>query len=145
MESDIIVSLGTSDTLFFSLKEPAIFMNGHVFCSAVHADGFLALLCFKNGSLTRERIRDTYGGKSWTEFEGLLNSTPRGNFGNMGLYFDNQEIAPFAKPGDYRWNSEGKPVTRFSTGEIEVYALNLKGNMLFLFQNLLPLIWIIDL
>ncbi|KAL0270453.1 UNVERIFIED_CONTAM: hypothetical protein PYX00_007865 [Menopon gallinae] len=129
LENDIIVSLGTSDTLFFPLKNPAIFVNGHVFCSAVNKDEYLALLCFKNGSLTRERIRDTYAGKSWAEFESLLNSTPRGNFGNMGLYFDNQEIAPFAKPGDYRWNSEGRPVNRFSTGEIEIRAL-IEGQLL---------------
>ena len=39
---------------------------------------------WKNGSLTRERIRDESAGGSWDHFNQLLDSTPRGNFGNVG-------------------------------------------------------------
>lgn len=47
------------------------------------------VLCsFKNGSLTRERIRDTYAKGSWEEFSRLLESTPRGNLGNFGKFID---------------------------------------------------------
>lgn len=45
---------------------------------------FRLIFSFKNGSLTRERIRDTCAEGSWKLFNELLNSTPRGNFGNMG-------------------------------------------------------------
>lgn len=38
------VSLGTSDTLFLSLAEPRPSLEGHVFCSPVEPDGFMALL-----------------------------------------------------------------------------------------------------
>lgn len=41
---------------------------------------------FKNGSLTRERIRDVCAEGSWKLFNELLNSTPRGNFGNIGKF-----------------------------------------------------------
>lgn len=41
---------------------------------------------FKNGSLTRERIRNNSTEGSWNIFNQLLESTPRGNFGNMGKY-----------------------------------------------------------
>ena len=34
----------------------------------------LDLLSFKNGSLTRERIRDLHAHKSWEEFNSLVNS-----------------------------------------------------------------------
>lgn len=119
-ERDIAVSLGTSDTIILSLPEPKTFLDGHVLCSPIYDDGFMGLLCFKNGSLTRERIRDAYAQGSWEEFDKLLESTPRGNFGNVGLYFDNQEILPFLKPADYRWNSKGEKLTKFSAPEIEV-------------------------
>lgn len=119
-ENDIAVSLGTSDTIILSLPEPKTFINGHVMCSPINKDGYMGLLCFKNGSLTRERIRDATAQGSWEEFGKLLDSTPRGNFGNVGLYFDNQEILPFLKPGDYRWNSKGEKVIKFASPEIEV-------------------------
>lgn len=122
-KNDIAVSLGTSDTIILSLPEPKTFINGHVLCSPTDPNGYMGLLCFKNGSLTRERIRDLYAQGSWEEFEKLLDSTPRGNFGNVGLYFDNQEILPFLKPGDYRWNSKGEKVIKFASAEIEIRAL----------------------
>lgn len=57
----------------------------------------MALLCFKNGSLTRERIRRDFANSSWSIFNELLDSTPRGNFGNIGFYFDLWEIIPKIK------------------------------------------------
>lgn len=44
------------------------------------------IFSFKNGSLTRERIRDSYAFGSWVEFTKLLHSTPRGNFGYIGKF-----------------------------------------------------------
>lgn len=56
-EGDVAVSLGTSTTLFGAVKEPQCGLEGHVFCNPVDKNSFMALLCFKNGSLTREHIR----------------------------------------------------------------------------------------
>jgi len=39
---------------------------------------------YKNGSLTREIIRDETSEGAWDLFSQLLESTPRGNFGNIG-------------------------------------------------------------
>ncbi|XP_043961030.1 xylulose kinase isoform X2 [Gambusia affinis] len=83
-QGDIAVSLGTSDTLFLSLSEPRPSLEGHVFCSPVEPDGFMALLCFKNGSLTRERVRDRCCSGSWDVFSQALDGTPLGNHGNIG-------------------------------------------------------------
>jgi len=47
----------------------------------------MALLCFKNGSLTREYVRDKYAGGSWEEFNRLLMKTPPGNSGRIGMFF----------------------------------------------------------
>jgi xylulokinase len=56
-EGDVAVSLGTSDTMFGPLSNPHPTLEGHVFCDPVHPEGYMALLCYKNGSLTREHVR----------------------------------------------------------------------------------------
>lgn len=84
-EGWLAVSLGTSDTAFLWLTEPKLVLDGHVFCNPVDKNAYMALLCFKNGSLTRQRIRDACTEGSWDIFNQLLESTPRGNFGNMGM------------------------------------------------------------
>lgn len=119
---DIAVSLGTSDTLFLRLSQPKVILDGHILSNPLDKDGYMALLCFKNGSLTRERIRDISAEGSWKLFNELLNSTPRGNFGNIGLYYDTQEILPCVK-GDYHVNKANVELSKFSGKEIEVRAL----------------------
>jgi len=52
----------------------------------------------------------------------LLERTPRGNFGYLGLYYDEQEIIPWIQ-GDYRFDKNDGPVDRFPSREIEVKAL----------------------
>ncbi|XP_075231647.1 xylulose kinase-like [Lycorma delicatula] len=120
--NDIAVSLGTSDTLFLWLSEPKTLPEGHIFVNPVDSDAYMALLCFKNGSLTRERIRNLYCSGSWDEFNRLLESIPRGNFGNFGLYYDSQEIIPFVQ-GDFRFDKAGSSVSKFTSPEFEVRAL----------------------
>ncbi|OXA37978.1 xylulose kinase isoform X2 [Folsomia candida] len=124
--NDIAVSLGTSDTLFLSM--PSLpqhgFGEGHIFVNPIASkDHYMALLCFKNGSLTRERIRRDYANGSWSIFNELLDSTPRGNFGNVGFYYDLWEIIPKIKNGDHKFNKEGSKLTKFTSNEVEVRAL----------------------
>ena len=95
--NDIAVSLGTSDTLFLSMQQlpEEGFTEGHILANPIASEKeFMALLCFKNGSLTRERIMKEAADGSWNIFNQLLDSTTRGNFGNIGFYFDLQEIIP---------------------------------------------------
>ncbi|XP_043961032.1 xylulose kinase isoform X4 [Gambusia affinis] len=120
-QGDIAVSLGTSDTLFLSLSEPRPSLEGHVFCSPVEPDGFMALLCFKNGSLTRERVRDRCCSGSWDVFSQALDGTPLGNHGNIGFYFDTMEITPPAV-GLHRFDANDRQVSSWSP-ELEVRAL----------------------
>lgn len=42
------------------------------------------ILSFKNGSLTRERIKDECAGGSWEVFSAALRDTPIGNKGHIG-------------------------------------------------------------
>ncbi|KAE8745272.1 hypothetical protein FOCC_FOCC008064 [Frankliniella occidentalis] len=119
---DMAVSLGTSDTIFLWLEEPHTLLEGHVLCNPVDKNAFMTLLCFKNGSLTRERLRNNCADESWQLFNELLESTPRGNFGNIGLYYDEQEILPFVI-GDHRFNKANEKLSRFASKEVEVRAL----------------------
>ncbi|EFN69877.1 Xylulose kinase [Camponotus floridanus] len=121
-EGDIACSLGTSDVLFLWLNEPKTIMDGHILCNPIDNQAYMGLLGSTNGSLTRERIRNEVAQDSWQIFNELLESTPRGNFGNFALYFDKQEILPFVI-GDYRYNKANDEISRYSSKEVEVRAL----------------------
>ncbi|XP_076056082.1 xylulose kinase-like [Oratosquilla oratoria] len=121
-EGDIALSLGTSDSLFLWLKEPKPKLEGNILINPVDSEDYMGLLCFKNGSITRERIRDECSNGSWDIFNQLLDMTPRGNFGNIGMYYDHMEITPALK-GVFRFNKSDDAVPRFTSHEVEVRAL----------------------
>jgi xylulokinase len=87
------VSLGTSDTYFGYMPElaDAERTEGHIFGAA---DGrYMFLVCFKNGSLARERIKDHFG-LSWDDFSRILLETASGNHGRIMLPYFMPEITP---------------------------------------------------
>ncbi|XP_044032134.1 xylulose kinase isoform X4 [Siniperca chuatsi] len=120
-QGDVAVSLGTSDTVFLWIQQPRPTLEGHVFCNPVDWQAYMALLCFKNGSLTRERIRNECAGGSWEHFSAALRDTPLGNNGNMGFYFDTMEITPPAV-GVHRFDPDDNKVSSLSP-QVEVRAL----------------------
>jgi xylulokinase len=97
------ISLGTSDTYFgyiSSLLEQRR-EEGHIFGAA--DGGLMFLLCYKNGSQTREAIRDEFG-LSWNDFANILLSSPSGNQGRIMLPYLMPEITPLAlEPGIHRY------------------------------------------
>ncbi|XP_014245571.1 xylulose kinase [Cimex lectularius] len=121
-DGDLAVSLGTSDTIFMWLKEPVPLAEGHILINPVKPDEYMGLLCYKNGSTTRDRLRKIYANSCWEEFNSLLDSTPRGNFGYMGLYFDFEEIM-LPLQGDFRFDKAGNDIDKFPSPEIEIRAL----------------------
>jgi len=88
-----VISLGTSDTYFaaMSLRQTDPAGYGHVFCNP--AGGFMSLICFKNGSLTREAVAKRFG-LSWDDFKVAIRETPPGNHGNLMLPYVFPEITP---------------------------------------------------
>lgn len=85
------------------------------------ANAYMALLCFKNGSLTRESIRNSCSNGSWEQFNKALSSTPPGNHGNIGIYFEVKEITPFAD-GIHRFSENNDKVESFPK-DVEIRAL----------------------
>ncbi len=71
-----VISLGTSDTFFGSLKDlsDAPESYGHIFGNP--AGGFMHLLCFANGSLTRETVRERYQFTRQDFEDAIKNSEP---------------------------------------------------------------------
>ncbi|KAG4075786.1 hypothetical protein HA402_003612 [Bradysia odoriphaga] len=131
----LAMSLGTSDTIMMTLNTPTKMEEGHVLVHPTD-DGYMGLLCFRNGSLTRDLFKRVEGNDSWEYFSELLDSTPRGNFGNMALHYPQQEIIPQVK-GSLRWNKLSnssdpelaKGVSKFSSPQTEIRAL-IEGQMI---------------
>jgi xylulokinase len=127
---DIAISLGTSDTVFGSLSEPRPSgSEGHIFANPVDPDAYMAMICLKNGSLTREYVRDLCAENSWKVYAQLMEKTMPGNGGNIGFYIRDPEITPpILKTGVYRFDPTGKPVSSFAPAN-EVRAV-LEGQFL---------------
>ncbi len=89
-----VVSLGTSDTFFAAMQDFKVDPNGYGHVFGNPAGGFMSLICFKNGSLAREKIKEQYG-VDW-EFFGTtaFEKTIPGNDGDMMLPFFVPEITP---------------------------------------------------
>jgi len=113
--NDAAISMGTSDTMFASIETPRPSgEEGHIFVNPVDPEAYMAMLCIKNGSLTREYVRDMAASGSWDEFNRKLESTPPGNNGNIGFYIREPEITPpILKTGIYRFDGAGRSVEAF--------------------------------
>ncbi|XP_027092523.1 xylulose kinase 2-like isoform X1 [Coffea arabica] len=104
---DLAISLGTSDTVFGITAEHNPSLEGHVFPNPVDTSGYMVMLCYKNGSLTREDIRNRCAEKSWEVFNKLLQQTPPLNGGKLGFYYKEHEILPPLPVGFHRYALDG--------------------------------------
>ncbi|OIV97825.1 hypothetical protein TanjilG_12582 [Lupinus angustifolius] len=100
---DLAISLGTSDTVFMITKDPNPGLEGHVFANPVDAEGYMTMLVYKNGSLTREDVRNHCAEKSWDVFNKFLQQTPPLNGGRLGFYYKDHEILPPLPVGYHRY------------------------------------------
>ncbi len=112
----VAVSLGTSDTVFGTPAAPRPSAEeGHLFGNPIRPGGCMALVCFQNGSLTREWARDRYAGGSWERFEAALAATPPGNGGAIGFHFTAPEITPrVPRPCIRRFGADDAPLRRLA-------------------------------
>jgi xylulokinase len=87
------ISLGTSDTYFAFMPQPHVSREGegHVFGSPT--GHYMGLICFLNGSLAREKVKDAYG-LSWDGFSQALKRTKPGNGGKVMLPYFSPEVTP---------------------------------------------------
>ncbi|KXL50853.1 hypothetical protein M433DRAFT_158783 [Acidomyces richmondensis BFW] len=108
---DAMVSLGTSTTFLMSTTQyepdPAYHFMNHPTTPGL----YMFMLCYKNGGLAREMIRDQCGdGRKWDKFNELALSTApvsqKSKNGEMrlGLYFPRPEIVPNLHEGQWRYS-----------------------------------------
>ncbi|KAL8681760.1 MAG: hypothetical protein Q9186_002148 [Xanthomendoza sp. 1 TL-2023] len=112
---DAIVSLGTSTTFLMSTPyykpDPATHFMNHPTTPGL----YMFMLCYKNGGLAREHVRDSLPQTSgatnpWHEFDQVASSTsPLGQSSDprspmkIGLFFRRPEIVPNVHAGTWRF------------------------------------------
>ncbi|KAL9617879.1 MAG: hypothetical protein Q9160_007367 [Pyrenula sp. 1 TL-2023] len=120
---DAMVSLGTSTTFLMSTPEYQPDPATHFFNSPTTAGLYMFMLCYKNGGLAREKVRDLANLKvgckthnSWDIFDDLLRTIPplaqhrKEESMKMGLYFPRPEIVPNLPDG--QWHYTYEPLNR---------------------------------
>lgn len=88
-----VISLGTSHTYFAAMTKPTVDPAGYGHVFGNPAGGYMSLICFKNGALAQEHVRERHG-LDWKAFDACLLNTPAGNNGNMMLPYVVSEITP---------------------------------------------------
>jgi xylulokinase len=123
----VAISLGTSDTFFGTMEKCQTDENGegHVFGSPT--GGYMTLICFKNGSLAREKIREHYKISDWKKFGALVAQTPPGNNGGMLLPWFDAEIVPRVnQPGIRRFDLDEKDAAANCRAIFEAQMLSMR-------------------
>lgn len=120
---DVIVSLGTSTTLLMSTPTYYPSPAYHLFDHPTTSGLYMFMLCYCNGALAREHIRDkiqahhnrTEGGQnSWNLFNELATSTPplgkksASDPAKIAFHFSLPEIVPNVQAGTWRFTFDGK-------------------------------------
>ncbi|KAK6364828.1 hypothetical protein LTS17_011732 [Exophiala oligosperma] len=122
-KNDAIVSLGTSTTFLMSTAQYRPDPATHFFNSPTTPGLYMFMLCYKNGGLAREKVRNAINAQagvddknSWSAFdENLLSTPPLAQDDpsktpmNLGLYFPRPEIIPNLPVGE--WHFEYDPVS----------------------------------
>ncbi len=123
----VAISLGTSDTFFGTMQKCLTDENGegHVFGSP--AGDYMTLICFKNGSLAREKIREHYKIADWKKFGELVASVPPGNHDAVLLPWFEAEIVPRVnRPGIRRFNLDEKDLAANCRAIFEAQMISMR-------------------
>jgi xylulokinase len=75
--------------------------TSHILSHPTDPGGKIAMLCYKNGGLAREHVRDRFANGDWDVFSNLVEQCPPGCNGYMGFYFPLPEIIPPGVVGEY--------------------------------------------
>lgn len=100
-ENDLLISLGTSTTVLLVTKNFKPSSQYHLFAHPTMKDAYMGMICYCNGSLAREKVRDAVNDKyglehdSWDKFNEILDECSKFD-DRLGIYFPLGEIVPNA-------------------------------------------------
>ncbi|KAL2181235.1 xylulose kinase-like protein [Thermothelomyces heterothallicus CBS 202.75] len=123
---DAIVSLGTSTTFLMSTPVYKPDPSYHFFNHPTTPGQYMFMLCYKNGGLAREKVRDALpkpvpgeeeeeeGKDAWATFNKHALATPpldvksHSDRAKLGLYFYLPEIVPNIRAGTWRYTCDAR-------------------------------------
>ncbi|EDN08167.1 hypothetical protein HCAG_04677 [Histoplasma mississippiense (nom. inval.)] len=128
---DAVVSLGTSTTFLMSTPEYKTDPSTHFFNHPTTRGLYMFMLCYKNGGLAREHIRDAINNKfskdsrspstsasnPWNNFNEAVFQRPAAgqktdaDLMKLGLFFPRPEIVPSLRNGEWRFNYDSNKKT----------------------------------
>jgi len=122
----VAISLGTSDTLFGYMQHCRVDERGEGHVFGAPTGDYMTLICFKNGSLAREKVRDQFG-LDWDGFNKALASTPPGNSGRILLPWFEAEIVPRVNhPGIRRFDLDAQDVAANCRAIVEAQMMSMR-------------------
>jgi len=125
-EGNVAVSLGTSYTYFGCMKQCRVDERGEGSVFGAPTGDYMTLICYTNGSLACERIRDQYG-LDWKGFNRMILASPPGNNGGILLPWFEPEIVPRVnKPGIHRFNLDPKDAAANCRAIVEAQTMSMR-------------------
>ncbi len=120
------LSLGTSDTYFSYLQELFLDLTGEGHVFGAPTGDYMSLICFKNGSLAREKILKQFN-LDWDQFSDVLSKSPPGNNGKIMLPYFFPEIVPLVlEPRVYRFGFDENDLEGNVRAIIEAQFLSMR-------------------
>ncbi|KAM0747657.1 actin-like ATPase domain-containing protein [Meredithblackwellia eburnea MCA 4105] len=136
LSGDVIVSLGTSDTILISTTTYHPSGEYHVFTYPANYPeakegkrSFMGMVCYKNGSLPRELVRDNYAGGEWGEFNELVKMYPQpkdeedAREREVGFWWLKPEIVPHNGFGIHKFDKDGNRIEEFKDPKFNPLAI----------------------
>ncbi|KAI0194172.1 cation efflux family-domain-containing protein [Astrocystis sublimbata] len=128
---DAIVSLGTSSTFLMSTPHYKPDPSYHFMNHPTTKGHYMFMLCYKNGGLAREKVRDALpkpqeeaGKDPWANFNKAVLETPPLDLHNdsdpakLGLYFPLPEIVPNVRAGMWRYTCDARDGSALAESKI---------------------------
>ncbi|CAI4036762.1 hypothetical protein SMKI_16G0660 [Saccharomyces mikatae IFO 1815] len=107
-KNDVLVSLGTSTTVLLVTDKYHPSPNYHLFIHPTLPGHYMGMICYCNGSLAREKIREQLNSEhaeksdDWALFNQAVLDDSENNDNELGVYFPLGEIVPSVKAVEKR-------------------------------------------
>ena len=128
-KDDLLVSMGTSTTVLLLTEKYVPSINYHLFKHPVCSNIYMGMLCYCNGALAREQIRNEINNKcetdGWDKFNAVLinqyeNKHNHESDNKIGIYFPLGEIIPNAKSCKRRFKYLNGELIELNKGEYSI-------------------------